>query len=81
MEIKFDNPRQRNVLKEALHNYLSVRLNGLDPSCFYGGEQLEQIAREYCNRRYPSHESKFKEAKIQEKIQDFKAYLEIREAL
>lgn len=81
MKIEFDNERQRSVLKEALHNYLSLRMRGLDPSCLYVEGQLEYVAETYVNHRYPDNSPKFKRLKTKEKVEDFKAILAIKEAL
>lgn len=81
MKIEFDNYRQRNVLKEALMNYLLIRMRGLDPSVLLDEGQLEFVAEYYVNFRYSDHPDKFKRAKALEKIEDFKAFLEIMEAL
>ena len=81
MKIEFDNYRQRNVLREALMNYLLIRMRGLDPSVLCEEGQLEFVAEYYVNFRYSNHTDEFKRAKVLEKIEDFKAFLEIKEAL
>jgi len=81
VKIEFDNYRQRNVLREALMNYLLIRMRGLDPSVLCEEGQLEFVAEYYVNHRYASHTDEFKRVKTLEKIEDFKAFLEIKEAI
>lgn len=81
MKIEFDNYRQRCVLREALMNYLLIRMRGLDPSVLCEEGQLEFVAEYYVNFRYSNHSDEFKRVKVLEKIEDFKAFLEIKEAI
>lgn len=81
MKIEFDNYRQRDVLREALMNYLSARMLGFDHFPLYSEDQWEVIARAYVNHRYASHTDEFKRVKALEKIEDFKAVRSIMEAL
>jgi hypothetical protein len=81
MKIEFDNYRQRDVLREALMNYLSARMLGFDHFPLYSEDQWEVIARAYVNHRYASHTDEFKRVKVLEKIEDFKEVRSIMEAL
>ena len=81
MKIEFDNYRQRNVLREALMNYLLIRMRGLNPSVLCEEGQLEFVAEYYVNFRYNNHSDEFKRVKTLEKIEDFKAFLEIKGAI
>ena len=76
--------RQNRLLVEALCNYTALRMPGVSIVDLFTDELLEQAAKQYVEDRYSKHEDRFRQYKLADKIEDFKAlrglFIAIREA-
>lgn len=65
--------RQNRLLVEALCNYMALRMPGVSIVDLFTDELLEQAAKQYVEDRYSKHEDRFRQYKLADKIEDFKA--------
>ena len=76
------NWRQYNLLREALCNYMTLRmLGGVCPEDLTNDELLEQAAKQYVEDRYSHQEESFRQRKQADKVEDFKALRGLFDAL
>lgn len=76
--------RQNRLLVEALCNYTALRMPSASVADLSNDELLEQAAKMYVEDRYSNHEEQFRQYKLADKIEDFKAlrglFIALREA-
>ncbi len=61
---------QKALIREALYNYLKIRLGTSDCAVLHNEEELRILVSAYVEKRYSDHDESFKSYKIEQKMAD-----------